>query len=140
MTVTASLARLIGQKIPLAVVLCGASIFVASLRGAPQAPAQTQPTLCMDEQGAKYSQNAMRKVVDQIQSCAAGMWIFAPSMPPKDPPPADAKSCLSTRTADKGQEYAAGLLRTYDDSSTHKPIVERCDNGFWKKVPGNPKH
>jgi hypothetical protein len=126
--------KLIGQRMALAVMLCGASIFGAALRGVPQTPAQTQPTLCMDEHGAKYSQGAIRKVVDQFQSCAAGMWIFAPSMPPKDPPPADAKSCHSTRTPDNGQEYAAGLLRTYDDPSTHKPIVERCDDGKWKKV------
>ena len=97
----------------------------------------TAATLCKDELGEAYSQGAMRRVVDQIQACAAGMWILDPSTPPKDPPPANAKSCVSQRAADKGQEYGAGLLRAYDDPSAKKQTIQRCDNGSWKKVAGS---
>jgi hypothetical protein len=118
-------------------VLGGISVVGARPHGAPLMPVQrTQPPPCMDEEGRGYSQGALRRVVDQMQICFTGVWTFDPSTPPKDPPPANAKSCHSERAADKGQEYSAGLLRAFDDS-TGKRIVERCDDGTWHTVPGS---
>ena len=123
-------------RVALAIAACTMTVAGA----VPQATTRAQgtaATLCKDELGQAYSPGAMRKVVDQLQACAAGIWILDPSTPPKDPPPANAKSCVSDRAADKGQEYGAGLFRVFDDPSTKKQTIERCDNGSWKKAPGS---
>ena len=85
--------------------------------------------LCVNEEGASFSPGALRKVSTQAQKCDAGAWVFDPSNPPSDPTLAKAKSCRSRGAADRGQAYAAGLLRSVASK------LERCDDGKWVPVP-----
>jgi hypothetical protein len=101
----------------------------------PQSPDRqvTPRGSCLDEAGAQYSPGALRKVSTQIQQCDIGhsaAWAFDPANPPADTNLVNGKSCRSTATADKGQEYGNGLLRSVGQK------FERCDNGKWVPSPG----
>ena len=95
-----------------------------------QSPPQQAPDrgLCFEEDGLKDSPGLLRQVSTQFQRCNWGEWDLDPERNPADPSLANQKSCRSTGAADKGQEYAAGLLH-----ATGKTF-ERCEDGKWVPV------
>lgn len=94
-------------------------------QSSPQAKA-ADSNLCQDEEDLNYSAGSLRKVNDQIQSCAGGgRWVAAPGGKVATPAAeVGRKDCKGSRA----QVYESGLFRSVGQKGDK---FERCSDGKW---------